>query len=215
MHDEDGFLSAIRQTPADDVARLVFADWLDEQDDPTCKLKAEFIRLELRMAESPGKGVSRIRCLHRLQQIAVLLEPHWLAVVIHAKIEGCRAVYLIGSDKTLVLPCFQAVSSVLSEPVTECPKQWEKLTPTSDAKVRRCEACKQNVHYCDTLDEARSRAANGTRVALTLAVERTLDDLLPPPREFRRMFGRIKPKPRNTGRTQNRNIQRKNWEEME
>jgi uncharacterized protein (TIGR02996 family) len=34
MHDEDGFLSAIRQTPTDDTARLVFADWLDEQDDP-------------------------------------------------------------------------------------------------------------------------------------------------------------------------------------
>ena len=51
MHDEDSFLAAIRQTPADDVARLVFADWLDEQEDTACKLKAEFIRLELRMAE--------------------------------------------------------------------------------------------------------------------------------------------------------------------
>ena len=45
MHDEADFLSAIRQTPADDTARLVFADWLDEQDDPACKRKAAFIRL--------------------------------------------------------------------------------------------------------------------------------------------------------------------------
>ena len=54
MHEEAGFLSTISQTPADDTARLVYADWLDEQDDPTCQPKADFIRLETRMATAPG-----------------------------------------------------------------------------------------------------------------------------------------------------------------
>ena len=40
MHDEDGFLAAIHLQPADDTARLVFADWLDEQDDRHVQTKS-------------------------------------------------------------------------------------------------------------------------------------------------------------------------------
>ena len=35
MTDRDAFLRAIRRDPASDVARLVFADWLEEQGDPS------------------------------------------------------------------------------------------------------------------------------------------------------------------------------------
>jgi|GEM_PF-2485800 len=156
MHDEAGFLSAIRQTPADDVTRLVFADWLDEQDDPGCKLKAEFIRLELRMAETPEKSLNRVRWLKQLQKLAAQLSPSWLAVVSHPKLEACRVSFQF-----------------------RCPKQWEKLTRTNDAKVRFCEGCKQHVHYCDTLQEAQTHATNGHCVALSLALVRKPNDLLP------------------------------------
>jgi uncharacterized protein (TIGR02996 family) len=192
MHDEDGFLAAIRQTPADDVTRLVFADWLDEQEDPACKLKAEFIRLELRMAESSERSLNQIRCLDRLHQLAKQLDPHWLAAVSHAKIEVCRVPF-----------------------PSECPMRWAKLAPTSDALIRRCDHCKKNVHYCDTLQEAQAHAANGTRVALTLALDRGMDDLFPPPLTFPWRVGRAKPRQRDTNRTRSRNIQRENWEEME
>jgi uncharacterized protein (TIGR02996 family) len=53
------FLRAICQAPDDDAPRLVFADWLDENGDPE---RAEFIRLQVRLAREPeAAGVER-RC---------------------------------------------------------------------------------------------------------------------------------------------------------
>lgn len=46
--DEQGFLNAIRANPADDTARLVYADWLDERGDMRANLlrrECELIRL--------------------------------------------------------------------------------------------------------------------------------------------------------------------------
>jgi uncharacterized protein (TIGR02996 family) len=191
MHDEDGFLAAIRQTPADDVARLVFADWLDEQDDPACKPKADFIRLELRMAESSERSLHWVRDATRLQQIAAWLDTLWLVIISHAKIE-----------------------KYFGQLPSECPKRWDRLTPTADAKLRKCERCKRHIHYCETLSEAQSHVADGNRVALTLALPREMDDLFPPPLTFPWRFGRPKPRQRDTNRTRSRNIQRENWEEM-
>ena len=46
------FLRAICADPGDDTARLVYADWLDENDDPD---RAEFIRLQVAVPERPEK----------------------------------------------------------------------------------------------------------------------------------------------------------------
>jgi uncharacterized protein (TIGR02996 family) len=229
MHDEDGFLSAIRQTPADDTARLVFADWLDEQDDPTCKAKADFIRLDLRMAALPEQSLHRARCLNRLQAFASFLGREWLAVVSNPKLEGCRAASEVG-----------------------CPERWARLTPTENPRLRFCGSCRQPIRYCDSLEVARDHAALGNCGAVSLALARRVEDLTrpvppalateverlqitsglierirlspeskcpirstpedeppedapPPPREPRRQ----------SGRRRNRSIERENWEETE
>ncbi len=157
MREEAGFLSAIRQTPADETARLVYADWLDEQDDPSCKPKADFIRLEARMAAAPRESLNRIRWLGHLKMLAAGLDPGWLAAVSHPKLEACRLQFRF-----------------------ECPKQWAALQPTADPKARFCESCQQSVHYCDTLREAQDHAARGDCVAVTLALVRRPNDLHPP-----------------------------------
>jgi uncharacterized protein (TIGR02996 family) len=46
MSDRDSFLRAIRANPDDDTLRLVFADWLDEHDDPLGQLIRVQIELE-------------------------------------------------------------------------------------------------------------------------------------------------------------------------
>ena len=46
--DGDALLATIAAHPADDVARLVYADWLDEHDLP---IRAEFIRLQVEIAK--------------------------------------------------------------------------------------------------------------------------------------------------------------------
>lgn len=49
MNHEQAFLEAIRQEPEDDTHRLVFADWLDERDDP----RGRFIRCQVQAEQRP------------------------------------------------------------------------------------------------------------------------------------------------------------------
>jgi uncharacterized protein (TIGR02996 family) len=48
MNEHPGFLQAIIERPDDDAPRLIYADWLDEQG---ASLRAEFIRLQFRVAQ--------------------------------------------------------------------------------------------------------------------------------------------------------------------
>ena len=48
---EESFLEDIRRHPEDDAPRLVYADWLDEHDEPE---RAEFIRLQCELARWGG-----------------------------------------------------------------------------------------------------------------------------------------------------------------
>jgi uncharacterized protein (TIGR02996 family) len=139
MHDEDGFLAVIRQTPADDTARLVYADWLDEQDDRACKLKAEFIRLELRLANGPYSfGLS-----YHLQVIAEQIDSDWLVVISRPKIEGCPEQLANG-----------------------CPSDWSRLSPTSHPSARTCAVCRTAVHYTRSRAEAQQYLLLGQRTAV-------------------------------------------------
>lgn len=50
MTEQDAFINAICTNPDDDTARLVYADWLDEHDQPE---RAEFIRVGCELATMP------------------------------------------------------------------------------------------------------------------------------------------------------------------
>ena len=59
------FLHAICANPEDDVARLVYADWLDDHGDPD---RAGFIRLQVAISSSPGgvdEGHTRAEVLRK------------------------------------------------------------------------------------------------------------------------------------------------------
>src|SRR5262249_29478592 len=53
MTDGEDLLRAIVATPEDDAPRLVYADWLDEHGVPDW---AEFIRVQVELAATPGTG---------------------------------------------------------------------------------------------------------------------------------------------------------------
>lgn len=63
--DEAAFLNAIRTNPADETARLVYADWLADRDDP----RADFARLSAEF----------LRCVRGLAALRQAIEPDWLA----------------------------------------------------------------------------------------------------------------------------------------
>ena len=56
MSDEAAFLDALRASPTDDTTRLVFADWLDENDHPR---KAAYLRLVAALAHAGGDLTDR------------------------------------------------------------------------------------------------------------------------------------------------------------
>jgi uncharacterized protein (TIGR02996 family) len=47
---EKAFLEAVLANPDDDAPRLIFADWLEERGQAA---RAEFIRLQIRLAQTP------------------------------------------------------------------------------------------------------------------------------------------------------------------
>jgi uncharacterized protein (TIGR02996 family) len=57
MSDEAAFLAALKANPADDTTRLVYADWLDEHDEPQ---KAEYLRAVVDFALTNQRAIERV-----------------------------------------------------------------------------------------------------------------------------------------------------------
>jgi uncharacterized protein (TIGR02996 family) len=164
MSDEAAFLSAILANPQDDAPMLVYADWLEERGDSFADAKAIYVRDTIAFVNAGGRRANKLD--YRLRLAARVLPNEWLAVVSRVVLEKCSAE-------------FEFV----------CPKRWDKLTATDDVKVRGCDQCRQPVHYCTSMPEARAHAAQGECVAIQLSLPRRPHDL-----ELGRMLlGKIAP----------------------
>jgi uncharacterized protein (TIGR02996 family) len=147
------FIRTILANPAELTAWLVYADWLDEHNNP---LHAEFLRLEVRRSQLSNTEVDWYTAEERLKELRAAINPHWVAVFDRPKIENCDAAFRF-----------------------RCPKQWENLKVTGDPAVRHCDACEKKVFFCRTLPEAQDHARRGNCVAVQLDVLRYPDDLKP------------------------------------
>jgi uncharacterized protein (TIGR02996 family) len=160
---ENVFLDTLREQPDDDTTRRVFADWLDEQDDPTCTLKAEYIRTDLELATMPRKPKRksyRRLLADRRRELAGQLDLDWMATVTLAKIEACTFAF-------------------------QCPLKWESLQMIEgETTVRHCSACNEKVFYCGTMEDTRRHALAGHCVAVDARAFRQADDLYEEPFEL-------------------------------
>ncbi|MBA4191115.1 MAG: hypothetical protein C0467_24285 [Planctomycetaceae bacterium] len=75
MSPEQGFLRAIIEAPEDDTARLVFADWLDENGQSE---RAEFIRTHIELARSDEADPRRAAWLARLHRLQAANGAAWV-----------------------------------------------------------------------------------------------------------------------------------------
>jgi len=76
--EDEAFIRAIVDTPGDDVARLVYADWLDDRDDP----RGAYLRAEAEWANT-GKKEKALRAA------AARLDPVWVARVSRPPVGLC------------------------------------------------------------------------------------------------------------------------------
>lgn len=189
MHTDEDFLRKLLENPADDTIRLVYADWLDEQGEAVSKKKSEFLRLTVRLTDQAKKAGWRKARLKELGQLAADLDTDWLAVVSKLKIENCGKE---GQSSRRSL-AFNFV----------CDKRWDELAPTEGQAIRFCEQCKNNVHYCETITEARNHAWEGHCIAVDLGIIRRDRDLepryaiagWPSPEYWQREEERLRPDP--------------------
>jgi uncharacterized protein (TIGR02996 family) len=166
---DDSFCRAIAEAPEDTAARLVYADWLEEQGDP----RAEFVRADVRLAAMPAEDPARPALLEQLQDLRTGLDPDWLARLDRTPIENC-----------VLPPTPRRRKARPSAPSLEfaymCPLRWELLLEGTEAKVRHCDFCHMNVYHCASMAEAREHAWQGHCVAVDSRLTRTPGDLEPP-----------------------------------
>jgi uncharacterized protein (TIGR02996 family) len=165
MTDGEAFLDALRTHPADDSARRVYADWLEEQGDPASAAKAAYLRVECDISRLAPGDPRQVLLKARRRDLAAKLDATWLALVGKPAIENCGQGPRVEGRGLH----FRFV----------CPKQWEQLQPTADNRVRFCEACQRGVHYCASMHEARNHVLAGDCVAVDPRLWRYEGDLQP------------------------------------
>ena len=152
-HEDRAFIRTILANPAELTSWLVYADWLDEHDNPD---HAEFLRLEVRRGQLRNTDAEWPTVEARLKELRGVVDRNWVAVFDRPDIENCQFAFEF-----------------------KCPKKWESLTVLDRPSVRHCPACEKDVHYCHTLPEAQAHARSGHCVAVQLDVKRYPNDLEP------------------------------------
>src|SRR5262245_51869034 len=150
MDHDEAFIQDILEHPEDPSLRLIYADWLDERDDP----RARFLRLEAELAGASGRKAQR-PLRYRLRRLREGIDPGWLARLDRTAVENCELQFEF-----------------------ECPKRWEKLTRTDDANVRFCDSCQKNGYHCGSVAQASRHAWAGHCVAVDSRTARREGDLV-------------------------------------
>lgn len=63
----------------------------------------------------------------------------------------------------------------------QCPRLWENLKATEEPKKRYCDTCRENVYFCDSMEEVQSHTLQRRCVAFVstpMEVDATADDLV-------------------------------------
>jgi uncharacterized protein (TIGR02996 family) len=155
MDEETAFVNAILASPRDDTVRLVFADWLDERNDP----RDEWLRVTVRLqqlvwnfapVESRAKQlwVREVAQLQRrLRELRSLVSEAWALRIQRGLIESCN----IADAK--------------------CPNEWLRLPESDRPDRRQCSSCERFVRYCRSAAEVHQAMVEMQPLVKALALE--------------------------------------------
>jgi len=123
MSEEQGFLEAIKAAPDAELPRLVYADWLDDRDDP----RGDFIRLHWALRAVGPDHVDRVAGEEELSALRTNCEAEWLAAV---EPEG---VPVKDPSSRFSCKCYERAELKQSTPYFHCETQdtecdaWKRL----------------------------------------------------------------------------------------
>jgi uncharacterized protein (TIGR02996 family) len=110
MSQHEAFLQHLRAQPDDDTTRLVYADWLEEHDDPRWR----YLRLEVELARLAERGASPPELEAELAALGEGIDPGWLASA------GKRwDVLLRSSSPDWLIPCVKVVRNLTASDLLE------------------------------------------------------------------------------------------------
>ncbi|MGE3804046.1 MAG: TIGR02996 domain-containing protein [Gemmataceae bacterium] len=198
MTEEDGFLAAIRERPADDLRKLIYADWLEEQGDPRADYLRHVVKIRQRRAISPKlrlvqqKLAAELKALRKrvdvvpppqqfVEMRAVWQQIYRLEKRLHKISQQIRPRIRV-TLRELAAGIDPSWLALVSDPVIErcgradtspqfdfvCDRSWADLQLTVNPAVRYCTGCRKNVYYCATIAEAQRHARRTHCVALSL-----------------------------------------------
>jgi uncharacterized protein (TIGR02996 family) len=150
MSADEAFIQDILAHPDDLGLRLIYADWLDERNDP----RGTFLRAEAECLALKEDDERRPAVHERLRALARQIDTHWRRRLDLPVIENCSIAFAF-----------------------ECPKKWQTLQETEDSNVRHCDECRKNVYYCNSVAEACEHTRRGHCVAVDTQQERKPGDL--------------------------------------
>ncbi len=130
MNSEQGFLDAIRAAPADEVNRLVYADWLEEQGDP----RARYLRMELELARMDEDDPRYAAREAELQLCRVPLEPLWVHEVGRA-----YDLFLLGYDSSRKIMVIKLLRELTAIGIAEAKGLAESLPVLVKPGISRAE----------------------------------------------------------------------------
>src|SRR5262249_55046698 len=74
---EQTFLADIQENPDDDTPRLVYADWLSEQEDVAQRDRGEFIRVQCQLAKMTEDDPTRAPLSAREEELLARYQVEW------------------------------------------------------------------------------------------------------------------------------------------
>jgi uncharacterized protein (TIGR02996 family) len=89
VNEREALLRAVCENPDDDTPRLVFADWLDEHDEPE---RAEFIRVQIKIA----RGTDDPKLKQREQELLAAHRAAWSEPFRQFEVEGSSRQLIFG-----------------------------------------------------------------------------------------------------------------------
>jgi uncharacterized protein (TIGR02996 family) len=123
-------------------ARAVYADFLESEGRG---VEANWVRLEQQMRALSGDA--QLEALTTLRALDVSRE--FMASVSRAELEACAVQFGF-----------------------RCPRTWDALTPTAQPMVRWCGACREEVHFATTLEQAEQFTMRDRCFAVSATVAR-------------------------------------------